>query len=124
MTGWLSRYAHEYVAGVYDCWSLVRDVYRRELGIELPVVTVTAYDLRTILAEFASTPIKSLFERISHPEHLCVVEMANRRTGMHVGVYLDTPDGARVLHNIAGSGVVCEPLDTVNRTLVFWRYHG
>lgn len=121
---WVDRYARPYIEGEYDCWSLVREVYQRELGVDLPVVAVASYDLRALLEEFSSTPIRALFRCIPEPEHLCAVEMINRRTGMHVGVYLETVDGPRVLHNVKGSGVVCEPLETINRSMVFWKLNG
>ena len=98
----------------------MREVYRVELGIDLPAVTIPR-DLRAIVREFRG-PIKSLLTRIPEPEHLCIAEMENHRLGMHVGVYVVTPDGPRILHNIEHSGVVCEPLRSIPYTLTYWKH--
>lgn len=109
---------------MYDCWTLVRDVYGVELGIDLPLHDIDPASVRSVIAELRDSPIRSRFQRIDRPLHLCVVEMRRHDHSLHVGVYLETPDGPRVLHCREGSGTVCEPLNTIPFDLRFWQHNG
>lgn len=105
MSNYLGR---PWVPGEYDCWALVREIYEQELSIVLPTVTVDAANVRAVLNEIASTPVRGLFDPVPEPQHLAVVEMRQCGHPSHVGVYLETSDGPRILHNRRGAGVVCE----------------
>lgn len=109
--------------GEYDCWSLVREVYLDAFGIMLPTVPVLADDVRAVLEEFGTSPLRGLFQPLVAPEHCCVVEITEGTRANHCGIYLDTDDGARILHNHRASGVVCEPMTTLRcRKMAFYRY--
>jgi hypothetical protein len=90
------------------------------LGIDLPLHDIDPTSIRAIISELKASPIRSRFHRIDAPMHLCVVEMRLSDLSVHVGVYLDTEDGPRVLHCREGSGTVCEPLNTIPFELRFW----
>lgn len=112
-------------SGGFDCWGLVRQVYDRELGIDVPVVPVLADDAREVCRAFASHPVASLFSPISSPQPLCVVGMSRGGAALcHVGVYVLTADGARVLHNQSGHGVTCVPFSELDpyQVIGFYQY--
>lgn len=91
----------------YDCWSLVREFYLRELNVQLPEVAVRADDLRECMQICEQSAVRDLFERIDEPQHGCVVEMGGNQP-FHVGICLQVPE-TRILHNLYTAGVVCEP---------------
>lgn len=103
-----------WIAGEYDCWSLVRDVYLNELGVDLPLVPVYALNLREVIEEFQSSDIFGLFEVIDSPVPMCVAGMTRSASERmtHVGVYLvDESGNERVLHNAHNTGVVCQSIN-------------
>ncbi len=116
----------EYLPVDFDCWGLVREVYQRELGVDLPAVPIFSGDLRAVIRTIKAHEIRGMFERCE-PQHLCVAELYLRESPNHVGVYLATVDGPRILHNHSSSGVICEPLPSVTlrfNRIEYWRYAG
>lgn len=92
----------------FDCWSLVRQVYADELNIHLPRVTIDAANMRAVVAEFRGQQnIRRGFCEVHQPEHLAVMEYG-RVNACHVGLYVETPNGPKILHCDEGSGVVLE----------------
>ena len=55
-------------------------------------------------------------------EHGCVLEMGRRRV-THVGVWVDTPDGPKILHCRKASGGLCQDPDEVRETLTIFSYN-
>lgn len=106
----------------FNCWGLVRQVYARERGVELPPVAVDPHDYRALCGAFAGHDARSLFQRIEAPAPLCVVALGRRGEILdHVGVWVDV-DGGRVLHNDHPTGVVCQRLIDMRRA--GWRVLG
>jgi proteasome lid subunit RPN8/RPN11 len=94
----------EWVWGVSDCWTLVRDWYKEEMGLELP-----DWERPASLLEFHGAP---MFERcfadagfedhgINEPEHGDLIFMQlNGSPGLnHVAVYVGEQ---RILHHLRG----------------------
>ncbi len=106
---------------VFDCWGLVREVYRQELAIHLPAIPVDAPDFAATAHAFAHRPERRIFQVIEEPQPFCLAGMGRGKRLCHVGLYLDTPDGPRILHNERYSGVLCqrlEDLSTLNLTIL------
>ena len=97
-----------WINGQYDCWTLVRDVYRDQLGIELPNIVVDCDNLRQVIRAFEDDINLSPWQPIEQPDHLCLVFFTpGHERATHCGVWLDIADG-RFLHCTRTSGSVCE----------------
>jgi len=87
----------------YDCWGLVRAVYR-DHGIILPVVDVDAHKSLEVRHAFNAGDFTQ-WEKLNHAQHLAAVLMSKGKQPDHVGVWLHT-EGGGVIHSIQGAGVV------------------
>jgi hypothetical protein len=111
----VERYlARPWSADSYNCFELLREFYKNELGIVIPASGISATDDDVITDAFLNHPLRKSFKRIESPVNFCVIGMRkeNSEDESHCGIYLDYPDGCRVLHNVNGSGV---RLDMVSR---------
>lgn len=113
MTVNIERYlARPWVSDSYNCFDLVREFYRVELGLVIPESGVSASDLKVVTEAFANHPLRHSFAVIAEPENFCVIGMrlSYSKNESHCGIYLKLPDGEFVLHNWCGSGVLLEQL--------------
>ncbi|PJE80653.1 hypothetical protein CI610_00314 [invertebrate metagenome] len=109
---YLDRY---WKKGEYDCWSLVREVYRQEAGIDLPVIVVDVDNLRDVLRAFTDEHNLSCWHPVPEPEHLCLAFFSpGRHHTTHCGIWLDIADG-RFLHLPRNSFTVCEDRQGLER---------
>lgn len=101
-----------WVATGFNCWELLREVYRCELEIELPICNVDGSDLLAVSKAFFQSDVKKSFKKIESPVHLCAVAMrhVHSKYESHCGVYLQLRDGEKILHNLRGAGVLLEPI--------------
>lgn len=114
---YLSR---EWVLGEYECWAFVCDYYKRELGIELPLINLGSVDPNSVVGALAGAgDVRELFEEIDTPDHNCVLEMGIKRP-THVGVYLKTSDGDMILHCRRKTGGLCQPVKEITRALTIF----
>lgn len=95
----------------YDCYGLVRAVYRARLGVELPLLEVDAAQAAACLHAARDYGYGG-WEAVTHPRELDVLTMGFARRPHHVGVYVEQAQG-RVLHAVEGGGVLLQPLDTL-----------
>lgn len=117
---YLSR---EWRIGEYECWAFVCDYYKRELGIDLPLINLGIDSSDAVNDAFNQADnVRVMFERVEKPEHNCIVEMGIKRI-THVGVYLDTPDGPMVLHCRRKTGGLCQPIKEVQRTITLFSFN-
>lgn len=93
----------------YDCWGLVRAVYRERLGIDLPAVDVDAHRAIACAHEFARNEERARWLRVDAPEPLDAALLGLGDRPIHVGVWT----GEGVLHAIEGSGVVHQMLGSL-----------
>lgn len=101
-----------WVATGFNCWELLREFYQRELNIHLPICNVDGGDLLAVSKAFLRSDVKKSFKKIESPVHLCAVAMRHIHSDYesHCGVYLQMPDGEKILHNQRGAGVLLEPI--------------
>lgn len=87
----------------FDCWGLVRFIYKKLYAITLPVVCTDAHNFRKVCKSFEeNVATKNLFTEVQTPQRGDVILMHTNKHASHCGVYI--ADG--VLHAVQGSGVV------------------
>lgn len=113
----------------FDCWGLVREIYRQEKGVELSEIQgISALDVPATLKAF-DTEIKSHWKEIFYPEEFCAVCMGTvGEVFWHVGVGLQLNNEWKILHTREKVNAV---LDNVQRLRLrcmtikkFYRYQG
>lgn len=133
---WSAQYIQKpWVSGArgpdaFDCWGLLRWIYKTRLSIELPAYPgVEAKDSETVagLIREATTvgPFAQEWHRLSKPVDMCGVAMGiNEIT--HVGVYLAV-DGGLVLHTASRHNCIAQSLKTLRANgynLIEFYQHG
>lgn len=103
-------------AGVYgpdafDCWALLVDIYKNQLGIDLPLHSDVERGNQFAMSARALKEKCAWFD-IGVPSDMCAVGLSNIPSRVHhVGVYLKESNS--VLHTQKTSGCVIEPLQSV-----------
>ena len=93
----------------YDCYGLVRAVYRDRLNIDIPPLCVNALNSLSVARAMRDYDYSDWLE-IAAPEHeFDVVEMSQAERPHHVGIYLFADRGG-VLTSLEGIGVVYQSL--------------
>ena len=110
MQHWAEKYIGKpWINGEYDCWGLVREVYKNELGVELSSIVTDATSLREVLCEFQKS---TNYNKLSSDNKLLdkhITVLTQNKYPCHVGIYADI-DGGGVLHNMQGVGVIFQKL--------------
>lgn len=144
---WWGAYVGRSFGSQSECWSLVREVYRDRLGIELPehgelsAQYVAAVEMlraglvshsdmiaarRAVMTAFDAGQASESWVKVEAPQQFDVVLMggphADRQRVMHVGVAVD---GLRVLHIERATGSVVVPLahPSVAGRIIGYRRH-
>ena len=105
----------EWINGTQDCWTLVRDIYRDHLQIDLPPIVVDADNLRHVLKAFEDDANLQPWQPIETPEHLCLAFFTpGHHRATHCGLWLNIM-GGRFLHCHRKAGVVCEDRVTLEQ---------
>ncbi|MDD5249634.1 MAG: NlpC/P60 family protein [Rhodocyclaceae bacterium] len=91
----------------YDCWGLVRAVYREQLGIALPVVDVDAHKPLAVCRAFADARMHSGWTPVDRQalQEFDAIELSLGEKPHHVGIWC-AADGGGVLSAVEGAGVV------------------
>jgi hypothetical protein len=95
-----------------DCWSFFREIQETHYDRHVPIMDVDPNDLRAVATLFAHHPERLRWVQVDQPNDGDAVLMARAKHPVHVGVWLDVADG-RVLHCAQGSGVLCQPLESI-----------
>lgn len=97
----------------YDCWGLLRHIYKKFKGISLKHAsnfeTLDVSEYSRIIEEESSK-----WDELKKPTHLCAVAVARNRFLSHVGIFIDM-DGGLILHSEQGRGVVIEPASQLRK---------
>lgn len=114
---WAASYVGTpWVAGVSDCWHFARRVWAERFGWDVPPLPVDATDPRAVRRAFLVGPEATGWAPVpagSAPAEGQAVLMARGRWPAHVGVLVDLPEGAAVLHSVEGAGGVITPLSLI-----------
>ncbi len=98
----------------FDCWGLVKYVYARERGIELPDFPgILPGDPAVAEVIDAGTRLPD-WKRIAAPEEFCAVALGRARLFSHVGVWT-CADGGRLLHAHDQLGVAAQSMLALRR---------
>lgn len=115
----------DYIPEVYDCWVFVRDVYRREYGIDLDPIDINADNIRDVLRIFRDTDEFSNWVEVDTPIEGDVVLLGQSKHPIHVGIWI-APDGGGLLHCVKGRGVIFQSYESLIATSwnikSYWRH--
>lgn len=93
----------------FDCYGLVRAVYRDRYGVEMPVVSADATRVLACLHAARDYADYSQWEAVTVPQDGDVLLMGCARHPHHVGVLVE----GRVLHSVEGAGVLLQTVDSL-----------
>lgn len=103
----------------YDCWGLLKAVYKNKLGVDLhDYGQVNRHSLREITAQMDHPQIEEEWVRVRIPQEGDAVALSQRNKYHHVGVYIDY-HGGHVLHSADNDRVIVEPIGSMSRGV--WR---
>ena len=106
MNHWAEQYIGDaYDAQTHDCWAFCRRVWSEQFGMTVPVVTVSAHNLRAITRAFSRHEERALWAAVEVPQEGDAVLLAHSTYASHIGIWV-TADGGGVLHCQHPSGVV------------------
>lgn len=112
MTHWATSYIGlPWIAGISDCWSFARGIWRLRWGWDVPALTVDPADAREARKAFQLPPESAGWVRVTDPKEGDAVLMARGERTCHVGIWVETSPAAGVLHSLERSGVVFTPPD-------------
>ena len=101
--------------GAYDCWGLVRAVYRHCYQINIDPVICDAGSLRQVRATFGKDKLyKSWVKITGSAGDGDAVLMRQGKFTSHVGLYADV-DGGRIVHALPGVGVVAQSINRIEQ---------
>ena len=81
----------------FDCWGLFRDVYRRRLGIELPLYGIDPSRRIEVSRAFGKAVLSGQWVRVEEPCEYDAVALGGTTAIQHVGLFIEV-DRGRVLH--------------------------
>jgi len=107
----------------FDCWGLVRHVERQHFGIELPIISVEAADLRAVMAAFDGHAERAHWRLVDFPRDgdAVLLGRGRKKHAVHCGVVV----AGSVLHALQGAGVICQSIREIRRQwgrFEFYRY--
>jgi hypothetical protein len=101
--------------GTFDCWGLVREYYKKELLIDLPIYILEPKNVLQIARAFRGEKEGANWEEIDALEKDCVVVFGFSRASHHIGVCVDVQTDL-VLHTLEGALSCCQTLAHIERT--------
>lgn len=92
----------------FNCGELIRYIYRKRLGIEMPAVWADGNSLRQSIVNMNQPQVYGFHpcEPPYRPFDICIMKRSVRRD--HVALIVQTSVGLLFLHCIQGAGVVLE----------------
>lgn len=106
MIHWAEKYiGRAWINGRFDCWGLVQEVYRNELGITLSPIITNAESIRNVYSEFAKSNNYTHLQETKELKDKSIVVLSQGKHPNHVGLWADI-DGGGIVHNLQDIGVV------------------
>jgi len=81
----------------YDCWSWVREVWRKHYGLCVPIISVSTESKSMYVRRFSQHDERRNWVSVEAPRDGDAVLLGTNRFPTHVGVWIDL-DGGRVAH--------------------------
>lgn len=97
----------------FDCYGIVRAVYRDRLGITIPPLSLDAHKSLCVARAMRDYDYSDWIAIAAPTKEFDVVEMSQAERPHHVGVYLPL-DGGGVLTSLEGIGVVFQSLRSLS----------
>jgi cell wall-associated NlpC family hydrolase len=104
-----------------NCWWLVRDFYKNQLQIELPVYSVDLLEVNKRVSMFAKS-LKKDWLRLPEPEINCVVAMGRKQEIIHVGIYVAKDKVLHLIEGFSGKIEKLQQLEKTYKTIRFYQY--
>ncbi len=121
-TSWILNYlgkpfqACAHGPDAYDCWGLLRDVYKNIFNIHIPYITIPPQHQRS--KRIASAAQSQPWAPSPQPQHAHVAlftkPQKNKKIPEHIGIILIPNSVPLILHAVFPQGVVCEPLERIS----------
>lgn len=110
----------------FDCWGLVKYVYRENLGIELPELVGISRKSLLDISRNINEEVAHTWEELHEPLHLCGVSMGGNLRPYHVGLWVDDGASTGVLHAHNSHGVMFQSLQSIKNSgmqhVAFFRF--
>jgi cell wall-associated NlpC family hydrolase len=117
-----------WIAGVSDCWSFARRVWRERFGWDVPPVTADPADPRAARRALGVDPVGLGWQPVAVPAEGDAALMGMGRHPCHVGIWIDLAEGRHLLHSVEGAGVIVTPAGRIAtlgyRMIGSYRYGG
>lgn len=97
-----------WVPGISDCWSFAREVWAQRFGWTVPPIMVDPSDLRAAVRAL-SDPGGAGWRQVEVPSEGDAVLMGRAQRPCHVGIWIEPPEGAGILHSVERTGVIFTP---------------
>lgn len=128
MTNWAAKYiGRPWVNGKFDCWGLVQEVYKDELGIVLSPIITDAKSIKNVYSEFSRNSNYSQLQEVSKLQDMSIVVLSQGKYPSHVGLWTDV-DGGGIIHNLQDVGVIFQKITELKisgwQVLSIWEYKG
>jgi cell wall-associated NlpC family hydrolase len=95
----------------FDCWGLLKTVYRESFGIELDPLEARRADQVADCVRVAAGIVESPdWTETKEPREGDAVALSRRSAIHHVGIYLK---GRRVLHAVSSNGVIVQSIHSL-----------
>lgn len=111
----------------FNCWGLLRAARAALFNHYLPVVDVSAFQMKAVISTFKDSPERERWDINKRALHGSAVTMRNSDNSAHIGIFLDVDRGG-VLHSVQGSGVRFDHLIVLPlmgfRRITFWQPRG
>lgn len=93
----------------YDCWGLVRAIYKNEKNVDIPIVNVDALKPLAVRHAFESSSEYKNWREVKDYQNFDVLLLSQATRTHHVGVWFND----KLLHSVEGSGVIWQSLQSL-----------
>ena len=93
----------------FDCWGLVRYIYKTEKNIDIPFCNVDALKPLEVRHAFKESNEYQNWKEVADQQDFDVVLLSQASRPHHVGIWFQ----GRLLHSIEGAGVVWQAVNSL-----------